>query len=127
MKKERTTPVVGQFMYIVTTGNLVRHGVEPVVTQVTVTKVARKFFHVVTVSKYAQEIVFQIEDWKQKTNFCVDYIIYETRQEWDDVVEHRRIMKVLRDIVEPNYLSVKKVLSIETLRKIEQLIELDEA
>jgi hypothetical protein len=124
MKKELK---VGQQVWLVNIGNDARNK-PSVATPATVTKVGKKYFYVKgaegTFYAYS-EIAFDKKDWHQVTEYSSNVELYETQQEFLDKVEKARICHFIWDAFE--YGSNQRNLTLETLRKIKELIELGSA
>jgi hypothetical protein len=87
-------------------------------TPVVVVSVGRKYFTVSTEGPYKHKQQYFIEDWREKTYYSQETKLYKDEQEWfDDVLAHR-ISNKLREVF-----SVRPNLSLDTLRKIEALVD----
>ena len=79
MKKRK--PKIGETLFLVDTGNMARDG-RGRQRDCTVTRVGHKYFYV----EYGGwcEFKFLLKTWKESSGYSADYILYESRQEWED-------------------------------------------
>jgi len=115
----RPKPVIGQQLFRLNTGNAARNSPQ-VLTPVVVTKVGNKYFTAETRGQYVFETQYILENWSQKTDYCVDYVLYASEQEWLDEVESAKLCSVIWKSFE--YGRNSKNVSLENLRKIAELI-----
>ena len=115
----KTKPTVGQRLFSLNVGNRARNCPQ-VLTPVIVSKVGRIYFTTQTDDQWKQEREFHVEDWKQKTIYTPDYVLYVSEQEYTDEKEARTICSQIGKSFEHgrNFQN----LSLETLRKIDALI-----
>lgn len=114
-------PEVGQILYSLNSGNAARRGTKKGLTKVIVTKVGRKYFTCNKENGTAYtELQYHISNFRQKTEYSADSILYETRQAYSDEQESKSICVIIRDAFE--YGSNRKNISLENLRKIYELI-----
>ncbi len=103
--KERRKLKVGEKLWLVRRGNWVRgnhqEGKEGNIFRVTT--VGRKYFKGLrTGSKI--EITFHIDTWREKIGYTPSYYLYESEQEWRNLVER----EVLFDLILKIYPETKK-------------------
>lgn len=107
-------------MYRLNIGNAARN-CEQKLIPVEVTSVGRKYFKCIQANKgyvrFEQE--FHVDTWRQKTDYCCDYMLYETEQEWLDEKETRQLINEIRQSVD----SWKQVtLTLQQPRDIQAII-----
>ena len=118
---------VGQTVWIRLTGNAVRgkHGDE-LAEEWVIDKIGRKYITASKKTGYPKGIIFEkkgygYEDrFVEKTNYCVDYIMYETEQEIRDEMEK---YKIYRDVQLFFDRFNKNKLTLEQLRSIKKIID----
>ena len=118
---------VGQTVWIRLTGNAIRgkHGDE-LVEEWVIDKIGRKYITASKKTGYPKGIIFEkkgygYEDrFVEKTNYCVDYIMYETEQEIRDEMEK---YKIYRDVQLFFDRFNKNKLTLEQLRSIKKIID----
>ena len=119
---------VGQTVWIMLTGNATRgkHGDE-LIEEWVINKIGRKYITASKKTGYSKEVVF--EDNKcigyngrfvEKTNYCVDYIMYATEQEVRDEMEMNRIYREIQLFFDRFN---KNKLTLEQLRSIKKIID----
>jgi hypothetical protein len=121
----KTKPFVGQQLYMLPSGIRVRrmerkcNSVNP--TQVIVTSVGSKYFKVKEPRQHAIEITFHIDNWRQKTEYSADYILYESEFAY---TEERDSERICRRIYE-DFMHARNMrnLTIDKLRKIEAILD----
>lgn len=108
-------PTLGETLFITDSGNRVRHNKDKkqIPRPVPVTKVGSKYFEV---TENGQNIVFQIENWRQKSDYTADYSIWESREKYEEYKERQRL------IVEIERSRCHNGISIESLRLIRDLL-----
>jgi hypothetical protein len=74
------TPEIGDELYLVDSGNRARNGVKH--RSCKVIGVGRKYFTVAWSSGWTEQ--FLLENWRQKTNYMPDYVLYESKQVYED-------------------------------------------
>jgi hypothetical protein len=120
MKQSKPRPVVGQTLYSLNVGNAARHG-EQKLTPLVVKSVGRKYF---TCGRDGgtkwSDVEFHLDDWSQKTEFCRDYQLYASAQEWADEKESHGLCYQLWRAFE--YGHNRHNVSLPTLRKIAKLL-----
>ncbi len=91
---EKRKPKVGETLFLVSTGNMARGG-RGKQRDCTVTRVGHKYFYV----KYGSwcEIKFLLKTWKEYSDYSADYILYESRQEWEDSCLITKYRKTIKD------------------------------
>ena len=97
---------VGQTVWIRLTGNAIRgkHGDE-LIEEWVIDKIGRKYITASKKTGYPKGIIFEkrgygYEDrFVEKTNYCVDYIMYETEQYIRDEMEKDKIYKKHTDVL----------------------------
>jgi len=86
-------PEIGQVLYSLNVGNAARYKPQEL-TPATVTKVGRKYF---TTGEGWQSEQYEIETWKQKTDFIASSQLYSSEQEWEDEKEARSIASYIEN------------------------------
>lgn len=117
----KTTPTVGQVLYSLNVGNAARY-VPQALTPVVVTKIGRKYF---TAGEGYRAKQYHVDTWRQKTEYSVDSVLYESEQAYADEKEGREICGRLGLAFE--YGQNINRLSLDTLRQIDRLIANDNA
>ena len=124
----KVMPKVGDRFFDKAVGNAARGLTEPKITEVQVVKSGKKFFSCVDVcdlgKQYATQTQFFIDrgECKQKTNYCQDHKLYESKQSILDEEESNR----LNEKIKYGIFGVgEKRLSLTALRKIVEIAELD--
>jgi hypothetical protein len=106
---------IGQDIFIKTQGNAARYSGSKIIES-TITKVGRKYFEVEALPR----VKFEIETMSEKTEFCIDYVAYNNKQEIVEHLESVRIMTKLRkDINDQSTYS----LNYNKLKRIESILE----
>lgn len=123
MDKQRPKPFPGQILYSLNVGNAAR-GQPQVLTPVTVASVGRKYF---TAQRTPGESMrgcrqYHLEDWREKTEYCVDSRLYASPQDWADEQEFEKIHARLRDQF-GGYRWAQPTLSLAQLRAIAAIID----
>ena len=124
---------VGQTVYIELTRNASRGKTkEECIEEWEITSVGRKYIKARKRSEKRgifREVTFEWRDaykrFVQKTNYCVDYIIYATRQEIEDKHERSRLYNEISEVFR-GY-SASENLTLEQLRKIKEILRESEA
>lgn len=110
-------PTVGQRLFSLNVGNYARN-TEQKLTPVIVSKVGRKYFTCKR-EDYHLETQYHLEDWREKTEYCVNSALYESEQAWEDEKEAAQLCKQIHQAFEygrnPN-------LPVSTLRQIAALL-----
>lgn len=83
-------PVVGQTLYSLNSGNYSRHKPK-VLTPVTVTKVGRKYFTCAPLDRLWDATEFHLFNWREKTEYSANQVLYASEQEWQDEKEAAEI------------------------------------
>jgi hypothetical protein len=115
----RYTPKVGQTMFRVNCGNnAIRRDI--IIEPVNVTRVGRKYFYIRPKggNKW-QEVTFIIEDWSQKTDYCADWILYDTEQEWIDEQRKSELCAIFSSLFEYN----RSKLPLEKIEQMYAIVE----
>lgn len=117
---------VGQTVYVELTGNASRgKTIEECIEEWEVTSVGRKYIKAVKKDEKVLriEIIFEWrEEYKsfvEKTNYSINYTIYNTREEIENKHERRQLFKEISEIFR---FGTKKV-TLEQLRKIKEILE----
>ena len=115
-------PRVGQILYSLNVGSEARNA-EQKLTPVEVVKVGRKYFstRVISDSNYARERKYHIETWGEKTDFCVNSILYEDQQGYYDEKENREICGLINDYF--GHGRNNRGIALDVLRKIKSILE----
>ena len=111
-------PVVGQTLYSLNVGDEAR-GCEQKLTEVTVRKVGRKYFTCVE-SGYHHGKEYHIDGWREKTNYGIGSVLYESKQAWEDDKESSIICKEIYSSFE--YGRNNDNVSLENLRLISGML-----
>lgn len=117
---------VGQTVWIRLTGNAIRgkHGDE-LIEEWVIDKIGRKYITASKKTGYPKGIVFEDKcsgyngRFVEKTNYCVDYIMYETEQEIRDEMEKDKIYTDIQLFFDRFN---KNKLTLEQLRSIKKII-----
>ena len=118
---------VGQTVWIMLTGNAIRgkHGDE-LIEEWVIDKIGRKYITASKKTGYPKGIIFEkrgygYEDrFVEKTNYCVDYIMYETEQYIRDEMEKDKIYKNIQMFFDRFN---KNKLTLEQLKGIKRIID----
>lgn len=119
MKKEDFK--VGQTVYLRLTGNAARGRTgDDLIREAKVVSVGRKY---ITVSPgYYGEVKFDSENnFREKTNYCVDHELFLTKQDIADDIEKDKLAILIAEKADSYKL---KKYPIETLREIKRLLEM---
>lgn len=112
-------PILGETLFSVNVGNNLRRGQEQVSTPVKVTKVGRKYFYCEE-EGYRFESKFNIDDWKQSTNYIATAVLYDSDQHWRDENEANRIHNEIKN----NFFSIYCNVGREMLPKLKKVLEI---
>lgn len=113
--------MLGDTLYMVTSGGRLNGPVENEYP-VTVIKVGRKFF-TVTGGKWAMEVQFHLEDWKQVTEYMPTHYLYESKEAYDtETKREERVGKVTRFFREYSYFVPNKQLSDTQLETVYNIV-----
>jgi hypothetical protein len=88
-------PKLGQTLFSLNVGNAARNQ-EQVLTPVEVTKVGNKYFYCVREGS-SRETKYNLHNWREATNFCVNSRLYVTQQEWLDEKESNDLERKIKD------------------------------
>ena len=114
-------PEVGQIVYSLNMGNAARRSPR-VLTEVTVTKVGRKYF---TCGEGWQSIQYHLDTGTEKTEYSASSCIYESRQEYeDDRGQQDLYMQIKRHF---SAFGNDTNISFDALRRIDTIIKEDGA
>ena len=113
-------PVVGEILFSLNVGNSSRHTPQ-VLKPVKVCKIGRKYFSTHSPDCDWLKTQFRLSDWTEHTEYSGNSRLYETEQEWEDEKEARKLNEKIH--LKFRYATSNSNLSIETLRKIVQLIQ----
>lgn len=121
MLKKRYKPEVGQILYSLNVGNAAGRHSPQVLTPVTVTSVRKKYFMCSPVepSKQWQSTTFEIETWREKTEYSADEELYDSAQEWANEFESSKLLGEIRGIL--NAYDNDKI-SLDVLRSVRSLL-----
>ena len=100
MLKKRYKPEVGQLLYSLNVSNSAGRHKPQTLTPVTVTSVRKKYFTCTPVepSKQWRSTTFEIDTWREKTEYSSDEELYDSAQEWADEFESNRLISEIRGI-----------------------------
>ncbi len=116
---------VGQTVYIELTGNVKRgKSGNELIEEWKISRVGKKYIYAKK-SDWGNEIAFLKDgrygnQWFEKTNYCVDYILYPTRQELEDKLEKERLFDEVYGFFR-RYDAIEKI-TLEQLRQINQIL-----
>lgn len=114
-------PLLKQTLYSLNVNNAAR-GKPQTLTPVLVTKIGRKYFDCTPQDKESHfSISYHLEDWREKTDYSPDTVLYASPQEWEEEKETKELCWFINRTFEHG-LNLKKT-SLENLRKIRALIE----
>ena len=109
----KTNPVVGQKLFRLNIGKNARNRLK-VLEPVTVVKVARKYFTVKTNCGF--EIEHLLDDWREKSEYSPDYMLYESEEDWINEKRSAEICKIICKAFE--YGLNRNKLSVGTLENV---------
>lgn len=119
---------VGQTVYVELTGNASRgKTAEQCIEEWEITSVGRKYIKAGRKSdgRIWGETTFEYNDcygrFVQKTDYCVDYILYETKEELERKFEKTKLLNEVESFFRD--WSKPKNLSIEQLKRIKEILE----
>ena len=121
-QKSKPNVTIGQTLFMLNIGNAARNR-EHVLTEVTVSKVGRKYFTVTIDGRSYFDLSFHIDTWSQKTEYSQDYCLYETKQEWEDEKESLKLYNKIKSSF--NYSNNIKNLPLTSLKEIVSIINRD--
>jgi len=114
----KPNPKVGQILYSLNIGNAARR-CEQKLTPVVVITVGRKYF-TVSEEQYRgsphMHVTHHLGTWREKTEFCENSSLYETRQKREDEKEEASICRAIYTVFE--YGRNKHNISLDVLREI---------
>ena len=115
-------PMFGDTLYMVTSGRRLNGPVENEYP-VTIIKVGRKFFTIVTGGKWPMEVQFHLEDWKQVTEYMPTYYLYESKEAYDaEIAREHRAATITRFFREYSYFVPNKQLSDDQLETVYNIV-----
>lgn len=118
----RPTPKVGDTLYSLNVGNAARHRPQ-VLTTVQVVKVGRKYFEC-SLPEYATHphmaTVYHLDDWREKTDYCLDSRLYASPQEYEDETCTGKIREEMRLIFSSEM--SQQTIPLEKLREIQAIV-----
>lgn len=114
-------PVLGETLFRLNTGNAARH-CEQKLVEVTVTRIGRKYFTCAPTDSQLKGNTheFHIDTWRERTDYCQVYALYEKPEEWYDERETTALLGLLRQEF-TRY--GKSPLSLAALRQIKAIID----
>lgn len=116
---------VGQTVYIELTGNAERGKVgENLIEEWQISRVGKKYIYAKK-NEYMNEIPFLKDgrygnQWFQKTDYCVDYILYATKKELEDKLEKEQIFDEVYGFFR-RYDAIGKI-TLEQLKEIKRIL-----
>lgn len=116
-------PKVGDILCSLNVGNAARHK-EPELTPVVVTKVGRKYFYCCPKGEKSHKWMitpYYLADWREKSDYTASSHLYLNPQQWEDEKKALRICKKIESAFK--YGGNHWNISLDNLRKIEQIIE----
>jgi hypothetical protein len=91
----RKKPEVGQVVYMLAVGNAARYGTSKLRAG-KVTKVGRKYFTVLEDDKPEHmALQFYLDNWRERTDYSARVVLYESKQDYEDIAEVRRLWELL--------------------------------
>lgn len=90
-------PVLGEIIYDLNIGNAARNR-ESKLTPVIVCNIGRKYFKCSPEDWPENLVMYNIEDWSEKSEYAPNHKLYETRKEYDEENETRFIAERMRTI-----------------------------
>lgn len=117
---------VGQTVWIRLTGNAIRGKCgDELIEEWVIDKIGRKYITASKKTGYPKGIIFEKgygckDIFVEKTDYCVDYIMYETEQEIRDEMEKDEIYRDIRLFFDSFN---KSKLTLEQLRSIKKIID----
>lgn len=117
---------VGQKVFVRITGNAARgKDKDKLIEEWVVSKVGKKYVYAKPSKDSRWEVCFEKSEsnmaMQQKTEYCVDYILYASKQEIEDEQEQFKLWKKISSIF--GYLSVDYSISLDKLRRINAILE----
>ena len=117
---------VGQTVYVRITGNEARgKNKDELIQKWVVSKIGKKYVYAKPSNDSWQEVCFGKDEYtgkfNQKTNYCVDYILYLNRQEIEDENEQSELWKKIADVFRRYGINYK--VSLEQLRRINAILK----
>ena len=111
---------VGDTIYCKLVGNEERRVTkEKRIQEWEITKIGRKYLTAKAKNTYSREIQFDINrNFRQNTNCCVDYELYETRQEIEDEIETKELNLWFLN----SFHFANSSFSLEKLRKAKEIL-----
>lgn len=110
----------GQTVYLKTQGNLVRYswGRYEKIIETTIRSVGTKYITV----EYC-DIKFNKDDLREKTDYCSDYALYESRQDILDENEYKQLRNKINVAFD---MWAGKTFSLDQLREVSNILGLEE-
>lgn len=117
---------VGQTVYVRITGNEARgKDKDKLLQEYVVSKVGRKYVYAKPSNGSQWEVCFEKNGngtgLRQKTEYCVDYILYSSKQEIEDEQERLKLWNKISSVF--GYLSVDDSVSLDQLQRINAILE----
>jgi len=116
-------PKAGDKLFSLNTNNSARNR-KQVLTPVIVSKVGRKYFTTQVIGKENYDylnVTYNLSDWREKTEYSTNHILYETEQEWLDVDEIKGIAKYVSSLVSYHRWHIR--ISIEDAKEIKSILD----
>lgn len=120
---------VGQKVYVELTGNASRgKTAEECIEEWEITSVGRKYIEAGRIDKKRGGVwgkhLFEYKEnygrFVEKTNYCIDYALYLTRQEIEDKQEKSRIFKEVSEVFRG--FGAERNITLEQLRRIKKIL-----
>lgn len=121
MKYTKEDIYVGRKVYLTLGYNRSRNSDPNTIIESEIIKVGRKYFEI-DVEKYNKP-KFYIEDLKQVTEYCVDYIVYLEKQIILDQREFSNIVSNIKKVFGNYRYSEPKKLTLDQLRRIDKILK----
>lgn len=116
----RKKPVVGQTLYALNVGNNARHR-EQELKPVIVVSVGRKYFKAIP-EEYKNAahmaIEYELEDWRERTDYTPGWRLYESAQAWSDERETYELDTAIGKRFAPHHSGV----DLPRLRRIRDIL-----
>jgi hypothetical protein len=118
----KTKVAVDQILYRLPVNNAARYGTTVELEEVVVEKVGKKYFTVRRTGERSWgRTTHHLDNWREKSDYSPDYVLYASRQEYDDEHESGEICQFIYRSFE--YRMNRLDVSIDDLRRIKAILE----